>query len=273
MTRTRGEPPGGSKRLSPQAIAAAAEILLEARQSGRMLSGLPAACRPTNMEDAYAIQDRLFREMGAESAGWFVGCSNPAIQKQLGLAGPYRARLDAATVRRSPATLDPGRFPTITLELEFAFRLARDLPPRRTAYGEAEVADAVAAVHPAIEVVTSHFETWTEQPIWSLIADNGTDGALIYDPEPADWRSLDLAGVQVELSVNGDPVRRGSGAAVLGGPLRAMTWLANDCRAAGIGLRAGQLHNTGSCTAMYVAEPGDLAEARFAGLGEVRIRF
>ncbi len=55
--------------------------------------------------------------------------------------------------------------------------------------------------------------------------------------------------------------------------LRAMTWLANDCRAAGIGLRAGQLHNTGSCTAMYVAEPGDLAEARFAGLGEVRIRF
>jgi 2-keto-4-pentenoate hydratase len=225
------------------------------------------------LADAYAVQDRVFEGLEEDTGGWFVGCSNPAIQEQLGLDGPYCARLPASTVHEGPANLDPAGLPTITLEVEFAFRLAADLQSRARPYAREEVAAAVASVHPTIEVVTSHLEDWVRQPIFSLIADNGTDGALVVGAGLQDWRSLDLGAVTTELHVNGECVRQGSGAKVMGDPLEAMVWLAIACSAKGTGLTAGHVHNTGSCTDMYLAQPGDHAVARFAGLGAAEVRF
>lgn len=259
--------------MDSSAVERAAQLLFAARKNGTILDGLPPDCLPETLAEAYATQDRLFALLDEPAAGWFVGCSNPAIQEQLGLPGPYRARLLRSTLHDSPADLRDVDLPTITLELEFAFRLGRDLPPRAKAYREAEVAAAVASVQPAIEVVTSHFKDWTHQPVMSVIADNGTDGALVLGPGRRDWRDLDLSAVTVELEVNGEIVRQGSGANVLGNPLRVMTWLANDLRAAGEAMAAGQVNNTGSCTAMYHAKPGDRAVARFAALGEVVVQF
>ena len=264
-----------TRHLSADAVERAARALLDARRSGALLPGLPEDLRPRGLADAYAIHDLLFALLGEPAAGWFLGCTNPEIQRQLGLPGPYRARLLASTVHegRPALALDPARFPSITLEVEFAFRLARDLPARDAPYAAAEVAGAVAAVHPAIEVVTSHFEDWTRQPIWSLIADNGTDGALVLGPGREDWRDLDLPAVRATLEVNGILLRDGAGAAVLGDPLAALTWLANDLARAGESLRAGQIINPGTCTAMVPARPGDRAVARFEGLGAAEVRF
>ena len=211
--------------------------------------------------------------MGRGQAGWFVGCSNPEIQRQLGLSEPYRAPLLADTVFESPTELAADACPGLTLELEFAFRFGCDLAPRPEGYELADVAAAVAAVHPAIEVVSSHLADWTHQPIFDIIADNGTDGALVIGPGREDWREVDLADVAVSLEVNGRAEREGRGANVLGNPLNVLLWLVNACGGAGVWLRAGTLHNTGSCTAMYHATAGDRAVARFAGLGEVEITF
>jgi 2-keto-4-pentenoate hydratase len=262
-----------NRRLSPEAIEQAADLLWEARRSGRVIEGLPAGWAPCNLADADAVQTRLFERLGGYRAGWFVGCSNPAIQKQLGLPEPYRAPLLAETVHDSPARLNAGLFPSITLEVEFAFRLGRDIPARERPYDEGDVAEAVESLHPSIEVVTSHLADWTRQPIWNLIADNGTDGALVVGAGRADWRDLELPEIAVSLAINEREERRGRGADVLGNPLKVMTWLANSCRRAGITLEVGQIHNTGSCTAMYVAKPGDRAVARFKGLGEAAVEF
>jgi 2-keto-4-pentenoate hydratase len=260
-------------RVTPEAIEEAAAILLKARRNGLLIPGLPEHCRPRSLDDAYAVQDRVFEGLNEATGGWFVGCSNPAIQEQLGLNSPYFARLPASTIQESPASLDSSRFPTITLEVEFAFRLAGDLPPRSKPYGLEEVAAAVATLHPAIEVVTSHLKDWTRQPIFSLIADNGTDGALVIGAGLEDWRGLDLGAATAELHVDGNCVRRGNGTNVMGDPLKALVWLANACSAKGTGLIAGHVHNTGSCTEMYLAQPGDLAVARFGGLGEAEVHF
>jgi len=260
-------------RLTPGAIEEAAAILLEARRSGLLIPGLPEHCRPSPLADAYAVQDRVFAGLNEAAGGWFVGCSNPAIQEQLGLDSPYCSRLAASTIHHSSASLDPVRLPTITLEVEFAFRLAIDLPSRAAPYGLEEVSAAVATVHPTIEVVTSHQKDWVRQPIFSLIADNGTDGGLVVGAGLEYWRGLDLGAVTAELHVNGTCVRRGDGAKVMGDPLNALVWHANACSAKGTGLTAGHVHNTGSCTDMYLAQPGDHAVARFAGLGEAKVGF
>lgn len=264
--------------MTPEAVDRAARIILAARRGRQLLPGLPEDCRPRDLEQAYAVQDRLIELMGAEAGGaelggWFVAATNVEIQAKLGLEGPYWARLLAAALHPSPASLPAADFLTITLEVEFAFRLGRDLPPRERPYEAHEVAAAVATTHPAIEVVSSHFEDWTKLDAPSLIADNGTDGALVFGKGVADWRALDLKTLEVSLSVNGEVVREGLGARALGDPLAAFTWLANARAARGEGLRAGHIHNTGTCTGMYLASPGDEAVADFGPLGEARVSF
>lgn len=259
--------------LSLQQMEQAARVILRCRETGKLIEDLPQECKPRSLAEALAIRDLVFDGLNDAPAGWFVGCSNPAIQKQLGLNEPYCARLAASTVHASPAALDAARFPSITLEVEFAFTLGEDLPARTAPYTSAEVGAAIAEVHPAIEVVTSHYIDWTHQSIFNIIADNGTDGALVYGAGKPMAEAGDLSTIQTSVAVNGKVLERGSGADVLGNPLNVMTWLANRCREDGLGLQAGQIHNTGSTTAMVLARAGDTCQAVFEGLGTVEITF
>ena len=203
--------------------------------------------------------------------GWFLGCTNVEVQRLLGLGGPYSGAPLRGRVMESPATVArPGPLDA-AFEVEFAFRLAADLPPRGAPYETSEVAACIESVHPAIEVVISHFANWTDQPIASLIADNGTDGAVVVGTGITDWQSIDLRALTPTLDVNDQRVREGQGANVLGDPLVAFVWLVNHCASERDGLRAGQICNTGTCTSIYFAEPGDRAEADFGALGRVAL--
>jgi len=236
------------------------------------MTEIPDYCRPRSLADGYAVQDRLAARLGWDVGGWFCACTNPNMQRQLGLPGPYCARLFSKLLHVSPATVAAADHPPLVLECEFAFTLARDLPPRATPYQRHEVEDAVATLHPAIELVAGHLDDWPNQDICSVIADNGTDGALIYGAGRADWRDFDLAGITVTLTINGRRRRRGAGRDVMGDPVAALVWLANARRQAGDGLKAGHIHNTGTATAIYWASAGDHAVAEFSALGAARLK-
>lgn len=256
--------------MKPEQVGRAAEIVRQARRKGELLTEIPAACRPRELGEAYAIQDHLIGLLDEQIGGWFLGCTNAEIQQQLGLSDPYSARLLASSLFTSPATLSvPSNLPVV-LEVEFAFKLGQSLPQRSAPYSEQEVASAVATVHPAIEVVISHFVDWTHQDIYSLIADNGTDGALVVGGAAEQWQDLELKWIEASLIVNGEQTREGRGSNVLRGPLSALTWLANHLDREP-GLRRGHIINTGSCTAMYFANPGDIAIADFGPLGQVTL--
>jgi len=65
----------------------------------------------------------------------------------------------------------------------------------------------------------------------------------------------------------------GIGANVLGGPLIALTWLANELSAQGVTLRAGQVVTTGTCIVPLDVAPGDALTGDFGALGRVSVRF
>ena len=256
--------------MLPEAIDRAATLLKDARVGKYLLDDLPEDCRPRTIDEAYAIQDRLVEMLGDSVGGWFLGCTNVAIQQQLGLNEPYYARLLESSVQESPVSLRLSRQLPAVLELEFAFKLSQDIPPNTGTYSETAISSFIASVHPAIEVVIGYFRDWTHKNIYSIIADNGTDGALVYGEGVTEWQSLNLDEIPIGLFVNGSAVREGLGSNVLDGPLSAMTWLANHCDRSP-GLRSGHINNTGSCTPMYFAEPGDVAVADFGPLGTVTL--
>lgn len=159
-------------------------------------------------------------------------------------------------------------------EPEFVFRLDRDLPPRAEAYGQAEVMDAVAALHPGIEVPDSRYAEVASAGGPQLIADNACAHRFALGPEaPEVWRALDFAAHRVHSRVGTRYEREGIGANVLGDPRIALTWLVNELSRHGITLRAGQYVTTGTCTVPLEIRPGDAVTAEFGALGGLSLRF
>ncbi len=252
----------------------AAALLLAARREKKALDSLPEEMRPADTDAAYSIQDAHVAGLDGAVVGWKVGATNAAAQAMLNHAEPFYGRLLAPAVHESPAGIEAADLFGRGIEVEFAFRLGRDLPASGAPYDRDAVAGAVAAVHPAIEIVDSRFSGGLRAGGLALIADNGAQGAFVLGGGVEDWRGLDLATLRTELWMNHEKVSEGSGANVLGHPLAALVWLANERAARGGGLGAGEIVSTGStCAALGFAEAGDTAEGRFAGLGSVSVSF
>jgi 2-keto-4-pentenoate hydratase len=253
----------------------ASDLLAQARIQMRRLAQLPDAVLPQSISAAYDTQDALLPQLlthfGGTAIGYKIACTNEIAQRQLHVDHPFFGRMLSATSQASPGRLRGSDFFMRVMEAEFGFQMARDLPPIGRARTREEVADAVEGVMPGIEVVDSRYESWTTVGTHSLIADNACHGAWIRGPLVRDWRGIDLAATKVALRINGKTIGEGSGAAVLGHPLNALTWLANALNDRGLGLRAGDYITTGVTTDIYLAEKGDHVVASFGSVGTVEL--
>jgi 2-keto-4-pentenoate hydratase len=260
--------------LTPNQLQAASDMLWDHWQQGRRMSDLPAEIRPADRTDGYAVQALLEQRSAGPLYGWKIAATSTAGQTHIGVDGPLAGRLLRERARDSGSLLSISGNQMKVAEPEFAFRMARDLPPRATPYSVQEVLTAVDALHPAIEVPDSRYQDFSRVGAAQLIADDACANLFVLGPETrADWRSTDLSRHPVRGTVTGKPQRDGSGANVLGDPRAALTWLANELRTLGITLAAGQMVTTGTCMAPLPVEAGDLAVADFGPLGAVEVRF
>jgi 2-keto-4-pentenoate hydratase len=252
----------------------AAAALIGARSGHSRLDALPAEAFPASEDDAYRIQEALVDGLGARPAGWKIGATSDMAQKMLGVGAPFAGRLLVPLIYDSPAEVPAGRLFMRGIEVEFAFRMGQGLAAAEAPFDQDAVAKAVAALHPAIEIIDSRYHDWLKAGGLQLIADNGCHGALVLGRGIEDWRGYDLAAIETGLWLNGEEVGTGSGRNVLGHPLAALTWLANHLAGRGAGLEAGEVVSTGStCSALGWAEAGDRAEGRYGPLGTVEVAF
>jgi 2-keto-4-pentenoate hydratase len=260
--------------MSPEQIRTAAATLWQAWQDGRKLDALPEACRPSSKQEGYAIQQAL-AELSQESPfGWKIAATSAAGQKHIGVDGPLAGRLLRGRGRSQSTVIPLDNNVMNVAEAEFAFRMGRDLAPRAQPYSPSEVTDAVAALHPAIEIPDSRYSDFAKVGAAQLIADNGCACYFVLgEPTRADWRRIDLVQHQVQALSNGKVVREGSGANVLGDPRVALTWLANELRDLGRGLKSGEVVITGTCVVPWEVRPGDKVSAEFGVLGRVSTQF
>lgn len=255
----------------------AAEILMQVRKSGQRIDGLPEALKPADTEAAYAIQDAyvpfIHGSAGGSMLGYKAGATNPTAMQRMGLEEPFRAVLLSAYAHASGAAVPAESCFMRVLEVEFAFRMADDLPPAAFPYDRDAVAEAAGTLIPAIEVVDSRYNDWTAVGGPQVIADNGSAGLWVHGEEIADWRGLDLGDLSAVLKVDGETVQEGHSSAVLDNPLNSLTWLANSLCLAGKGLKKGDIVTTGTVTPAHPVDTGHTCTADFGDLGSVTIRF
>ena len=249
--------------LNAGQVAEAAALLNKARETRMPLEEFPETCRPTTLEDGYAIQDAVAASLKAEIGGY------KAIAPKEG--DPTRGPLYANMIRATPSRFPAAAVRPCGVEGEVAFRYKQDLPPRATAYSREEVAAAVEACA-AIEVVSTRFADHSKKTIFERLADNNLNGGFVHAAPSADWRKLDLGNIRVVLEVNGEVVDDHTGGHPTGDPLGVATALANMLRN-GPGIKEGQFCTCGTYTGLRFLEPGDVCVVRFEGLGEAQVGF
>jgi 2-keto-4-pentenoate hydratase len=241
----------------------AAALLVDARQQHRQVE--PFAPGPTGVGDAYAVQDVVAQRLGPIGA-WKVGAKAPG---QVPNAAPILANL----IRPSPADWPASSLHMIGIEAELAFRLGRDVAPRDGPLDRGEIWAAIESVHAAVEIVDTRLTGWKNADRLWVLADNQSNGGLVYDPQGVPLRGMPLADAPVRLVIDGRTVVEGRGGNPAGDPSWLVEWLVEHCARRRGGLRAGMLVTTGSCTGMPFVEPGASVEAVFDGIGRVVLRF
>lgn len=250
-------------------------------QAGTVLDHLPPGQRPASRAEGYEAQALLPEVAGRVPLGWKIAATSVEGQRHIHVGGPLAGRLLGGQVGRDGDTFPLAGNRMRVAEPEFTFHIGQALPPRAAAYTVDEVRAAVASVHPSIELPDSRFADFTVVGEAQLLADNACAGRYaLGDASGVDWRSLDLAAHRVRGQVfrrlDGAETdvldREGLGANVLDDPCLALTWLANELSALGLGLARRSLVSTGTCMKPLAIAPGDRVEVDFGVLGRVGLK-
>jgi len=237
------------------------------------LAPLTSSYDGLTVDDAYAIQQlQVHRRIagGASVVGYKVGLTSAAMQQQMGVYEPDFGHLLSDMVHPADAPISTARFRQPRAEPEIALILSRDL--RGPGLSVADVMTATAYALPAIEIIDSRITDWKISLI-DTVADNASSGGVVLGQSPAAVGARDLALAGCVLRKNGRIQSTGAGAAVLGSPWHAATWMANTLTARGARLAAGSIVLTGSITAAVPVAPGDTVTVTIDGLGSVTAVF
>jgi 2-keto-4-pentenoate hydratase len=248
--------------MTPQHIDEAARVLAAAR-SGQPIAALPEAARPQSEADSYAIQDAVLRRLGERIGGYKVGFSPEG--------GIFCAPIYASAVHASPARLPARGFHLIGIECEIGFRLNQALPTRAQPYSRDEVL-AVASLHPTIEIVDSRYQDFRSLDRLQVLADNFSNGALVYGAAVSGWQGMDLAHPPINVTADGKPFADCTGLRA-GEPIGLLVDLVNHLAKQAGGVPAGTFVTTGTHTGLVFTEAGAQIRAEYGPLGRVEVSF
>ena len=241
-------------------------------QKGTRIAGLPEAIRPKDRAAGYRIGAAVAEAFGEKIVGWKIAATSTAGQAHINVDGPLGGRLLAGRMLAPEGSVALGDNLMRVAEAEFAFRFARDLPSKSSDYTLEEVMDAVASLHPSIEVPDSRYEDFTAVGAACLIADTACACWLMVGPAfTLDWRALDLAEHEVCAYKNKIEVAVGKGKAALGDPRIALHWLVNEVSRYADGIKAGDYVTTGTCVVPVAIAPGDHIRVDYGALGAMSI--
>jgi 2-keto-4-pentenoate hydratase len=244
------------------------EALRAARLSGEKLKSYPGSV-PASMAEAFAIQSAVRATLGWTHAGWKIGCTSERAQKALHTDGPFPGPLYRERLFPAGAHVETLASNSRTTEPEVAFTMAGDLPARVKAWSVDEVLDAVATVHPSIEIVNPRLPKGFNDVVEWYVADGGLSHALVLGPGVKPLRRADYARITNRVSLNGAGKYSGIASNALGGPELALTWLANNLIAKRLFLREGDVVTTGVITEVFDTSIGDHVKASYDLIGEV----
>lgn len=249
-----------------------ADLILSGRSGSNNSSPLSSVCRELDLSQAREIQRlvaignqaqtkmlgyRVFSEHAGGAAS--IGLDVPA----LGLVTSAMMVDDADTVR-----LESLVHPRVSGAI--AVLIGRDI--RGSVPGLADLVDSVDLVFPAIDVSERPYHQ-ASPTLLDVVSANALGRYVVLGDggrSPADF-DLECCGVVLEL--DGELVASGAGAAILGHPINALSWLAHSLEEFGEVLTAGTMVVLTDLTPSIAISAGCSARLAIGGLGSAGVRF
>jgi 2-keto-4-pentenoate hydratase len=232
------------------------------------------------MEEASRIRDGLVAELSdsqGKVVGYKAGLTNPAVQKRFGTTSPVRGILLEKMLLDDGAVV-PVKFGAIPFFEADLVVVVKDEGINQ-AKTPADVMKHVASIRPFIEL--PDLVTAKDQPLTAAVITAFNVGARLgvlgkpIAPAPEMVDALGKMSV-VMRDQDGKELARVPGAAILGHPLNAVVWLADDVAKSGGKLRAGDILSLGSFTPPNFQKAGMTVTVTYEGLPgnpSVSVRF
>ena len=213
--------------------------------------------------------NRLLEKTEGKPIGYTAGLTNTAVQQRFNYPQPMRGTLYRSMILRSGVEIDAkfGARPVFEADL-IAVVKSSAIHDAKTPL---EALAQVSAVYPFMELPDLVLEDPSKITGPSLAMINvGSRYGVIGSPItlPATEASLtQLRDMTVRL-VDGDgkEIDSGKGSGILGQPMNAVLWLADDLKKAGITLKEGDLLSLGSFTKLIPPKAGMKVWAEYQGL-------
>ena len=254
-------------------LAACASVPPQSQQLAanfKSMTPISGLSKDMSMEEAARIRDGLVVELSASQGkvvGYKAGLTNPVVQKRFGHSSPVRGVLLERMLLEDGAEV-PAKFGVIPIFEADLVVVVKDEGINQ-AKTPAEVLKHVASIRPFIEL--PDMVTAKEQPLTGAVITSFNVGArlgVLGKPIAPDAAMADaLAKMTVVLrDQDGKELGRAPGAAILGHPLNAVVWLAQDLAQSGGKLRAGDILSLGSFTAPMPPKAGTKITVTYEGL-------
>lgn len=258
--------------ITQDVIESAAQRLREAQAQGKPCSPIRELIGDANIDAAYAVQkvnNDLRVAHGAVVVGQKIGLTSLAVQKQLGVDQPDFGLLFADTEVVNGGSLPASLVLQPKAEAEIAFVMKANLDADIT---EEAVIAAIDYAVGAIEIVGSRVLNWDIR-ITDTVADNASASHFVLGDVKKSVSEVDFTTIKMQLYKNGELASEGIGAACLGSPIKALTWLAHTFADLGTPLKAGDIVLSGALGPMCAGSAGDTFVAQIEGFGEVSFSF
>lgn len=246
---------------------------LRTAYTGGPIAPLRDGLEPGDVTGAYAVQaanTQFWIRSGRRVVGRKVGLTSKAVQAQLGVSQPDFGVLFDDMQIGDGGVLLPSAVLQPKAEAEIAFVMKEDIADPLV--DVAQVAGAISHAVAAIEIVDSRIADWRIS-FADTVADNGSSAFFVLGSELKPLTGLDLWSCGMVMEVNGEVASLGAGAACLGHPIQAVTWLARALAECGDGLRAGDVVLSGALGPMVALKPGMRIKASIGGVGNCSFFF
>lgn len=229
--------------------------------------GMPVA----TMADAVCARDKFVAAIGKgeKVVGYKAGLTAKAVQERFKASAPIGGILLANMILKDGAKV-PAAFGARPVFEADMLLVVKD-ESINTAKTPEEALRAISAMRPFIEMPDLALAQGETLEAPQLLAINvaarlGVAGAEIpLQPTPETVKAL--ADVKIVMTDDkGAVLAENTGAATLGNPLNAVTWLVADLAASGRKLKAGDLISVGSFSPLLPPKPGTTVTVRYEGL-------
>ncbi len=255
--------------MPPRADSEAADRALVERLAAAHRDGTPVpyvdALLPADLAAAYAVQPRVAEALGAKVGGWKVGIRPDGT--------PMTAPIYSHLVQASGATCALPPTGPLVVEVELAFRLDDDLPPRTEPWTRDEIVEAAGEVLVGIELIHWRFEGSEPPPFLAFLADNLGNAGYVIGEATRDFRGLDLARRRCRVSVDADLAHDAIGGHPQDDPWAPLIACLDQGLMGLGGFRAGQFITTGSLIVPLRPARRTVVRADLAGIGSVVATF